>query len=140
MGHRKNRKRERKQDQTQRDKWRRQPQVTEEYFLEPEPLSLVEMAGFRLQKFDESARAAQTAEALLKRLGDEPARAARFHCARALDRWADGAHQVALDAIDHCVALSQESEPRDDVSLARAMHLRAFLLEALHRNADAMAT
>ena len=47
MGHRKNRKRERKQEQGQRDRWRRQPQVTEEYFLEPEPISLVELAGFR---------------------------------------------------------------------------------------------
>ncbi|HUQ02599.1 MAG TPA: serine/threonine-protein kinase [Kofleriaceae bacterium] len=101
---------------------------------------LVEIAGLRLQKYDESARASQGAEALLKRLGDEPARASRLHCARALDRWADGAYQVALEEIDRCVALRERIEPRDDVSLARAMHLRAIILEALDRNPDALAT
>lgn len=47
VGHRKNRKRERKQDQLSRDRWRRQPQVSEEEFIQPEPLSLLEMAGLR---------------------------------------------------------------------------------------------
>jgi hypothetical protein len=41
MGHRKNRKRERKQDQTGRERWRREPPVREEDFLTPEPISLM---------------------------------------------------------------------------------------------------
>ncbi len=43
MGHRKNRKRERRQEQQSRDRWRRQPAVTEDDFLVPEPISLLEI-------------------------------------------------------------------------------------------------
>src|SRR5512139_132864 len=47
MGHRKNRKRERRLEQQVRDGWRRQPQVSEEEFIQPEPISLLEIAGLR---------------------------------------------------------------------------------------------
>ena len=47
MGHRKNRKRERRQDPVGRERWRKQPQVSEEEFLVPEPISLLEIAGYR---------------------------------------------------------------------------------------------
>jgi tetratricopeptide (TPR) repeat protein len=100
---------------------------------------LVEIVGYRLQKYDESARMATAAAALLQRLGDAPARASRLHCARALDRWGDGAYQVALEEIDRCIALRERIEPRDDVSLARGIHLRAIILEGLDRNDDALA-
>ncbi len=39
VGRRKNRKRERRQEQQSRERWTRQPQVTEEDFLKPEPLT-----------------------------------------------------------------------------------------------------
>ena len=41
MGHRKNRKRGRRQEQQSRERWVRQPQVTEEDFLKPEPVSFL---------------------------------------------------------------------------------------------------
>ncbi len=41
MGRRKNRKRERRQEQHSRERWTRQPQVTEEDFLQPEPMALL---------------------------------------------------------------------------------------------------
>lgn len=47
MGHRKNRKRERRREQQGELQWRRQPQVSEEDFLKPDPFSLLEMAGLR---------------------------------------------------------------------------------------------
>jgi hypothetical protein len=47
VGRRKNRKRERRQEQQSRDRWRREPQVSEEAFLAPEPLSFLEMASLR---------------------------------------------------------------------------------------------
>jgi hypothetical protein len=48
VGHRKNRKKDRRQDQQSRDRWRRQPQVSEEEFITPlEPVSLLEIAGLR---------------------------------------------------------------------------------------------
>lgn len=47
MGHRKNRKRERRQEQERRDGWRHQPQVTEEDFLAPEPFSLLEFTRYQ---------------------------------------------------------------------------------------------
>jgi tetratricopeptide (TPR) repeat protein len=100
---------------------------------------LVEITGFRLQKYDESARHATAAAALLTRLGDEPARASRLHCARALDRWGNGEYAIALEEIDRCTALREQIVPRDDVSLARGIHLRAIILEGLDRNQDALA-
>ncbi|MBZ0232092.1 MAG: tetratricopeptide repeat protein, partial [Deltaproteobacteria bacterium] len=100
----------------------------------------VEIAGFRLQQYDESARASGAALALLQRLGDDPARASRLHCARALDRWGAGAYPVALEEVERCVALRERATPRDDVGLARALHLRAIVLEALDRNDDALAS
>ena len=47
VGHRKNRKRDRRQEQQGKERWRRQPAVSEEEFIAPEPLSLLELAGFR---------------------------------------------------------------------------------------------
>ncbi|MEO8541125.1 MAG: hypothetical protein ABI577_15390 [bacterium] len=41
MGRRKNRKRERRQEQQSTDRWMRLPQVSEEEFLTPEPVSLM---------------------------------------------------------------------------------------------------
>jgi len=101
---------------------------------------LVEIAGYRLQKYEESARAAAAATALLQRLGDDPARISRLACARALDRWGAGAYQVALEEVDRCVAMREQTSPRDDVALARGLHLRAILLEALNRNDLALAS
>src|SRR3990172_8168178 len=47
VGHRKNRKRERGRELQGELQWRRQPQVSEEDFLKPDPFSLLEMAGLR---------------------------------------------------------------------------------------------
>lgn len=41
MGHRKNRKRERRQEQLGQERWKRQPQVTEDDFIKPEPMSFM---------------------------------------------------------------------------------------------------
>lgn len=43
MGRRKNRKRERRLEQQSRERWRREPAVTEEQFLQPEPGPLLEL-------------------------------------------------------------------------------------------------
>ncbi|MGE3074003.1 MAG: hypothetical protein AB7N24_12160 [Dehalococcoidia bacterium] len=45
MGHRKKRKRERRLDQQSREHWRREPRVTEEDFIQPQPISLAEFTG-----------------------------------------------------------------------------------------------
>lgn len=47
MGHRKHRKRERKQEQSGQERWRRQPKVSEDDFIQHEPISLLEIGGFR---------------------------------------------------------------------------------------------
>ena len=47
MGHRKNRKRERRREQQAELGWRHEPQVTEDDFLRPEPFSLMELSGLR---------------------------------------------------------------------------------------------
>jgi hypothetical protein len=47
VGHRKNRKKERRLETQGRERWRRQPQVTEDEFIAPEPMSLLEIAGLR---------------------------------------------------------------------------------------------
>jgi hypothetical protein len=47
VGHRKHRKRERKQEQNGQERWRRQPKVSEDDFIQPEPISLLEIGGFR---------------------------------------------------------------------------------------------
>lgn len=47
MGHRKNRKRERRKEQQVELQWRHQPMVTEEDFLQPEPFTLLGMPGMR---------------------------------------------------------------------------------------------
>jgi hypothetical protein len=44
MGHRKNRKRDRRNAPPIRERWAHVPQVTEEDFLQPEPVSLLEIA------------------------------------------------------------------------------------------------
>lgn len=59
MGHRKNRKRDRRREQQGELQWRRQPQVTEEDFLKPDPFSLLEMAGLR-EPFGQRAEPAKT--------------------------------------------------------------------------------
>ena len=41
MGRRKNRKKERRQEQHTRERWMHQPQVSEEDFIQPEPISLM---------------------------------------------------------------------------------------------------
>jgi hypothetical protein len=47
VGHRKNRKRERRHQLQGELQWRHAPQVSEEDFLKPDPFSLLEMAGLR---------------------------------------------------------------------------------------------
>jgi hypothetical protein len=47
VGHRKKRKRERKHEQSSQDRWRRQATVSEDDFIQPEPISLLEIGGFR---------------------------------------------------------------------------------------------
>jgi hypothetical protein len=45
MGRRKNRKRERRQEQQTRERWHIEPRVTEEDFIAPQPVSLLEIAA-----------------------------------------------------------------------------------------------
>lgn len=47
MGHRKNRKRDRRREQQGELQWRHQPPAREDDFLKPDPFSLLEMAGLR---------------------------------------------------------------------------------------------
>lgn len=59
MGHRKNRKRERRREQLGEQRWRRQPPVSEDEFLKPDPFLLLEMSQLR-EPFGSRAEPART--------------------------------------------------------------------------------
>src|SRR4029079_1197836 len=92
--------------------------------------------AYRLQDFAAADRAQHAAAALLARLGDTPARSARFHCAVARSQWWKGDWEPALASATACVTERERQTPRDDGELARAIHMEAIVLEELGRTAD----
>jgi len=59
---------------------------------------LLTVYAARLQKYDDAEQAGKLAEALLQRLGDDPALAAHLHCAQAHAEWYRGNYEEALAA------------------------------------------
>jgi tRNA A-37 threonylcarbamoyl transferase component Bud32/tetratricopeptide (TPR) repeat protein len=102
-------------------------------------VNLVSIYGASLQRFDDAAQRGHVAEGLLERLGNDPGRAAKLHCAMTHSLWAQGKFEPALGYAQQCVAEHERALPRDDERLGTALHRRAILHARLHHTAEALA-
>jgi len=94
----------------------------------------------RLQRYDEATQAGRLAEALLQRLGGEPALAARLHSAQCMAEWYRGNYEEALRLAKICVAEHERVVPRDEVLLGSALSQQAIAEASLRRFEEALVT
>lgn len=101
---------------------------------------LLSVYAARLQKYDDATQAGKLAEALLQRLGDDPALAAELHCAQAHAEWYRGNFKEGLTFATTCVAERERAVPRDEGAIGDALIRQGQLEEELKRYDDALAT